>query len=140
MGRWRYWREVPISPEIVEVFRMRGELSHMRVHVAGTTGLNIAAMTDAEVIQYWWWMIQRVDTAQMDKWDLTPEEWLIRKGWWTPAPVDVALPPAPGDGGEVGALVDRALRWASANPGPAAGIAVVTYLAFFGGKRRRGWL
>jgi len=73
-------------------------------------------------------------------WDMAANRVTKEAGAPPTLPPAPAPGPAPGDGGELGTLLDRALRWAAANPVPAAGIALVGYLTLFGGGRRGRWL
>lgn len=132
---WTDWRQVPVPAAVVAMFQ--GEIrGHMSVHIAGHPWYaDVANMSDADILRFWWFVVQ-TDTAQQDRWGVTPEQWLINQG--------LAIPPSTGDPApgqqipEIPAsdMLNQAMTWIRANPLYVVG-GIAAYWVLFGGRRRR---
>ena len=131
---WATWQDVPCTAAVAAAFAGIGKISNMRTHLGDVP--NISTMSDVDVVKMWWWRVNAVkDTAQQDKWNITPQQWLATQGIPIVEPTPPAVPD-PGNGnGSTGGTLDGIMTWAKANPLYAGGIALVAFM-MLGGRRK----
>lgn len=128
---WATWDAVPCTDAVAAAFAAMGKLTDMRNHMSDVP--NVRTMSDKDVVKMWWWRVNAVrDTAQQDKWDITPQAWLSSKGIPIIEPTPEVPTPPTGGGGGTNGIMD----WVKANPLYAGGIALVAFMMLGGGRRR----